>query len=113
MMMMVVVVMVVEDDDDDDDDDYDYKRAGDGAHCWFPTWTTAEPHVVSRPSWVTTRGPNQTVEMWYDELTTTFRCDNAAICELVLLAQLSPGGGGSYGNDNDKWGPAWQADNDK
>ena len=23
------------------------------------------------------------------------------------------GGRGSYGNDNDNWGPAWQADNDK
>ena len=34
--------------------------------------------IADVPSWVTTRGPNQTVEMWYDELIETFRCDEVA-----------------------------------
>ena len=48
--------------------------------------------IVDVPSWVTLRVPNQTVEMWYDELTKTFQCDEVAICELLLLAQLSDDG---------------------
>ena len=30
--------------------------------------------------------------MWYDELIDTFGCDKTAICELLLLAQLSGAG---------------------
>ena len=42
--------------------------------------------------WITLRAPNQTTEMWYGELTNTLRCDEVAICELLLLAQLSDDG---------------------
>ena len=48
--------------------------------------------IVVIPSSVTFRVPNQTIEMWYDELIDTFQCDEVAICELLLLAQLSDDG---------------------
>ena len=34
----------------------------------------------------------QPVEMWYDELRDTFRCDDDSIAELILLAQHSKQG---------------------
>ena len=48
-------------------------------------------HVCARPPWVVTGGRNA-VEMWYDELIDTFGYDKTAICELLLLAQLSGAG---------------------
>ena len=44
-----------------------------------------------RPPWVVP-GSRNTLEVWYDELIDTFQCDEVAICELLLLAQLSDAG---------------------